>query len=263
LLLVAAVASAAALCPVPLAGAENAAALTARATKLYRAKQYDEACPLFEQVTAFAPRSAAAWADLGLCLGKLEGRAADAVAANRQAIALGGGNAKIRKAAMFNLAKLAGAELSSHVPGPTEDPLRDLEGITARCEIYDPAPGCSKPVWGCFSPDIRGDLVRLALDPRKVVDKKFPTLEPIVDPDDEPEPLLDGGAVVRSMRYLTVASTDSCDHLEVECRVVWADACAARAGVACTSQWTEGAEEGYEAEACPEPEVLVREIVLR
>jgi hypothetical protein len=252
--------------PVSLASAENAGALAARATKLYRAKEYDEACALFQQVTALTPKSASAWADLGLCLGKLEGRAADAVAANRKAIAFSAGKPNIRKAAMFNLAKLEGSEVKSYIPGPTEDPLRDLEGTTAPCEIYDRAPGCAKPVWGCFAFDIPHDSVRLALDPRKIVGKAFPKVETVIDPDQDPEPILDGNVVLRSMTYLSIGgSADGCDHLSVECSVVWADACAARAGIACTTRWVEGPSNYDEGDddRCPDAEVLVREIALR
>jgi hypothetical protein len=253
--------------PVPAAGADGAAAMTARATKLYRAKKYESACPLFEKVTTLAPQSGSAWADLGLCLGKLPNRGAAAVAANRKAIALSPGNARLRKAALYNLAKLENSAISSHIPGPTEDLLRDLEGRTPRCEIYDPAPGCAKGVWGCFSMDIRGHFERLALDPRKIATKKLPRDD--LDLEDGSGPLFDGDMLVRGRSTLNpdYDGGDGCNRLEIGCRVIWADACAARAGIACESRPARTAvsdlyDQGDEEE-CADAEIEVSEVPLR
>lgn len=249
------------------AGADSAAGLTARATKLYKKKKYDEACQLFRKVTELAPNSASAWADLGLCLGKL-GSVGDAVAANRKALALGKDSEKIRKAALFNLGKLEGSEVPSHVPGPTEDLLRDLDGLTPTCKIFDPPPGCAKPVWGCSSGPGWNNLVRLALDPRPIARKPFPKVEYFTDDPDEPDTVLDGDVVLRAGTYIAqTAEGDPCDHQELRCRVVWADACAARAGIACTVTWDRQAvsdlyETGDE-EPCPAGDIVVGELSLR
>ena len=246
--------------------ADSAAGLTARATKLYRKKKYDEACQLFRKVTELAPTSASAWADLGLCLGKLPGSGTDAVTANRKALALGKDSEKIRKAALFNLGKLEGSEVPSHVPGPSEDLLRDLEGLTPTCKIFEPPSGCAKAVWGCSSGPGWSDLLRLALDPRPIARKPFPKVES--DPGDDPEPVLDGDVVLSAAaRIVPTAEGDHCDHQELRCRVVWADACAARAGVACTVTWDRQAvsdlyETGDE-EPCPAGDVVVGELSLR
>ena len=248
--------------------ADSAAGLTARATKLYRKKKYDEACPLFQKVTALAPTSARAWADLGLCLGKLSGPGSDAVEANRKALALGKDSEKIRKAALFNLGKLEGSEVPSHVPGPIEDLLRDLEGLTSTCKIFEPPPGCAKPVWGCSSGPGWSSLLRLALDPRSIARKPFPKVEYFTDDPDEPETVLDGDVVLRAGTYIAqTVEGDHCDHQELRCRVVWADACAARAGIACTVTWDRQAvsdlyETGDE-EPCPAGDIVVGELSLR
>ncbi len=245
--------------------AESAAGLTARATKLYRKKKYDEACQLFRKVTELAPTSASAWADLGLCLGKLSGPGSDAVEANRKALALAKDSAKIRKAALFNLGKLEGSEVPSHVPGPSEDLLRDLEGPTPTCKIFDPPPGCAKAVWGCSSGPGWSSLLRLALDPRPIARKPFPKVEFATD-DDEPEPVLDGDVVLRVATHIvSTVEGDHCDHQELRCRVVWADACAARAGVACTVTYDRQAvSDLYDTgDECTGSDIVVGELSLR
>src|SRR4051812_16342809 len=171
-----------------LAAADDPRALSAQATKLYKAKRYAQACPLFERVTALEPGNGRAWTDLGLCLARL-GNGVEATAVNRKAIAVSADDARVRKAAYFNLAKLSAAAIPSHVPGPTEDLLRDLEGPTPRCEVFDAPAGCAKAVWGCFA----GYGVRLGLDPRTLVDKKVPEIDLS---SEDVEPVVDGNGVV-------------------------------------------------------------------
>ena len=62
-------------------------AARAAATRAFKAKRYAEACPFYQRVIDAAPEDAAAHADLGLCLLRL-GQSAEAIAANRRAIAL-------------------------------------------------------------------------------------------------------------------------------------------------------------------------------
>ena len=218
-------------------------------------------------MTELLPRSGSAWADLGLCWGKLDDAYVPrAIAANRKALALSPGNAKLRKAAIYNLAKLKGSALGSHVPGPTEDLLSGLEGVTPLCEIYDAPAGCAKVAWGCVSPDINGGLVRLGLNPLKIAAKKLPRVSSMIDDpgDSDPEPVIDGDVVVRSQTRVALGGKENgCDHQELQCQIVWADACAARAGIACSVSWVQGPPADDETEGCPDPEFEAVEISLR
>ncbi len=243
-----------------LAAADDPRALSAQATKLYKTGRYAEACPLFDRVTALEPANGRAWTDFGLCLGRW-GRGADAIAANRKAIAVSAGDARVRRAAYFNLAKLSNAAIPSHLPGPTEDLLRDLEGPTPRCELFDAPAGCGKAVWGCFS----GEFVRLGLDPRALVGAKPSKIDLS---EEDVEPVVDGNGVVLSPRPEWGSGPSPCDHHKVECHVVWTDACNARAGVACEAAWVRGPSTGGdddedEEEDCPTAKVVVRELTLR
>jgi hypothetical protein len=248
-----------------LPAGDGVPALAAKATKLFRARKYGQACPLFQQVTALAPDSASAWSDLGVCLGRQGDHVDEALAADRKAIALAGGSQRIRKAAYFNLGKLPNdaGRLRSHIPGPTEDVLRDRQGVTPRCEVFDPAPGCDKAVWSCSSWKGWLDHVRLGLDPRAFIDKKWPA-KPDQDPD-EPQLVLDGDVIVsRATVWDFAGSRGPCDHLAIECGVVWADACGGRAGVACVLQWQPPAEmDNADVEVdCPAPDVETYEVTL-
>ena len=79
--------------------------------------------------------------------------------------------------------------------------------------------------------------------------------------------MLDGDVVLRKTTDIVpTAEGDQCDHRELRCRVVWADACAARAGVACTVSWDRQAvsdlyETGDE-EPCPGGDIVVGELSL-
>jgi hypothetical protein len=240
-----------------LAAADDPRALSAKATKLYKAKHYTEACPIFERVTALEPANGRAWTDLGLCLGRW-GHEEDAVAANHKAIAASAGDERARKAAYFNLAKLSNVSIRSHLPGPTEDVLRDLEGPTPRCEVFDAPVGCASAVWGCF----QGYYVRLGLDPHRLVREK--PVEVDLSGEDV-EPVAGGDAVPVSAPPGWGGGPSTCDHHKLECRIVWADACSARAGVVCDDSWEPGPSrvDDDEQADCPAPKVLVRELTLR
>jgi hypothetical protein len=243
-----------------LAAADDPRALSAQATKLYKAKRYAKACPLFERVTALEPANGRAWTDLGLCLARW-GHEADAIAANRKAVAVSGDDERVRKAAYFNLAKLSNVAIPSHVPGPTEDLLRDLVGPTPRCEVFDAPAGCAKAVWGCFA----GEVMRLGLDPRTLAGKKPPKVDLS---DEDVEPVVDGDGVILSAVAAWGSGPSGCDHHQIECHVVWADACNARAAVACEASWVRGPSRGDEddeddEDGCPPAKALVRELILR
>ncbi|MCY1015914.1 tetratricopeptide repeat protein [Pyxidicoccus sp. MSG2] len=78
-------------------------ALRAKATKLYRAKKYDEACALFAHVVKLAPEQGTAFADLGLCLQKQE-KKDQARAAYHRALRLSDADPATRTNVYFNLA---------------------------------------------------------------------------------------------------------------------------------------------------------------
>ncbi|WP_163995709.1 tetratricopeptide repeat protein [Pyxidicoccus caerfyrddinensis] len=78
-------------------------ALRAKATKLYRAKKYDEACALFAHVVKLAPEQGSTFADLGLCLQKQEKMDA-ARAAYLRALRLSDADPVTRTNVYFNLA---------------------------------------------------------------------------------------------------------------------------------------------------------------
>lgn len=82
---------------------EDAQALRARATQLYGAKKYAEACPLFERASKLAPEHGPTLADLGLCLQK-QGKTAQARAAFLRALKASDGDPTTRANVYFNLA---------------------------------------------------------------------------------------------------------------------------------------------------------------
>jgi hypothetical protein len=211
--------------------APTAAALSRQATALYRKKNYEAACPLFQQVTELTPERGAAWGDYGLCLARL-GQPTAAVAATYKAIGLAGSDRKTRKAGYHNLAAILDHPFPSHIPGPTEEgTLAELEGVLPRCEIFDPVPGCDQRVWGCFSDGLRrGGLARFARDPRTIAQKPWPESNPWVDQKtilDKDVLVLGDGAAETFRSGLTICRAG------ISCTVVWADACNARIGYEC------------------------------
>jgi len=206
--------------------------VTAQAQKLYRAKQYQAACPLFERVTELVPDRSTAWGDYGLCLAKLGKRRQDAITATYRAIGLSGTNAGARKAAYYNLGQVIGEVFPSHVPGPTEEgPLAELEGVLPRCELFDPVPGCEQRAWACYQDLGAGNtLGRFGRDPRTFAKKSWPAMEW----SEEPRVLLGSDVLVMSEESSeSFRSGDYACFYEVGCRVVWADACGGRIGYTC------------------------------
>ena len=214
------------------AEARSSAALTQRATSLFHQKKYEAACPLFQRVTELEQGRAAAWGDYGLCLARLGGHWTDAIAATYQAIGLSGSDAKLRKAAYYNLGKVLEKTFPSHIPGPTEEgTLAELEGALPSCEIFDAVPGCNQRAWGCFSDGVGLDgLARFARDPRTIAQKPWPVSNAYVDP----ETILDKDVLVLSGGALGAARSGfgACASA-VACRIVWADACNGRVGYQC------------------------------
>jgi hypothetical protein len=118
-----------------LDGASDGETLRAKATELFRAKKYAQACETFEQASKMAPSDAAIAADLALCLQKA-GRTEDAIRQNRRAVALtvSAADVQTRKNALYNLAKL-GAVIPVPAPG--------------RCAPLSPPPGCARALHAC------------------------------------------------------------------------------------------------------------------
>jgi tetratricopeptide (TPR) repeat protein len=109
----------------------DAKKLRTQATKLYKAKKYAEACPLFEQAVAKTPADQAIQLDLGLC----RARAGDAKgAALTLRSAVGAGDRAIRLKAYFNLGE-AGVKVD--VPAPR------------KCVELAASSGCGRGLLAC------------------------------------------------------------------------------------------------------------------
>jgi tetratricopeptide (TPR) repeat protein len=80
--------------------ADSAAADWRKALGLYKQKQFDEACPLFESAATAKKTNGAIWGDLGLCELK-RGEPSASVRASTLAVRFGG--EKVRLAAYYNL----------------------------------------------------------------------------------------------------------------------------------------------------------------
>jgi hypothetical protein len=121
--------------------AERAAlsALRDEATRAFKDKRWAEACVAYQKVAAARPDSGAAQLDLGLCLQRL-GKKKEAIAANREAIALAGRSElddeedpATRRQAYLNLYKLG---VSAALP---------KQG----CSKLLAAAGCERNLWAC------------------------------------------------------------------------------------------------------------------
>ncbi len=93
---------------------EDVESLRARATKLYRAKKYAEACPLYERAVKLAPEHGPTLADLGLCLQKQDKKDA-ARKAYVRALEVSDADPTTRSNVYFNLAAFHDA-----TPGPVK-----------------------------------------------------------------------------------------------------------------------------------------------
>lgn len=223
---------------VSLAIGGQAAKLTVEATKLYRAKKYEEACSVFERVTELSPTSATAWGDYGLCLGHLSKRTSEAARADRKAIELAPKSERVRKAAYYNLGRLGIAGLAeSYVPGPTEDDsIAAVEGPLPPCVIFERAPGCERPMWGCYrSPYFDTGWIRFARDPRTILKKAWPEGWSYNDMEQPAVTFGSDVAVIWDSTVDIIAS--SICMRDVRCRVVWADACTGHVGLFCDVAW--------------------------
>jgi hypothetical protein len=73
------------------------------ALALYKKKQFDAACPLFESVAQAQPKNAAVWGDLGLCELKRGTAESESASIHASRMAVRFGDERIRKAAYYNL----------------------------------------------------------------------------------------------------------------------------------------------------------------
>lgn len=242
----------------------SAGALSAQATKLFRAKQYEAACPLFQRVTELTPTGGSAFGDYGLCLARAGNRRSDAIAAFYRAIALSGSDAKLRKAVYHNLGQIVRHPLESHVPGPTEEgALAELEGKLPLCKIYEPARGCDRPVWACYSDG--GNYARFGRDPKALAQKAW---DPMLSTT-EATSVIDGEIlVVRDEDSESARSGWHTCYFEVVCQVVWADACAGRIGYSCNiaigaSRWASAETGGPDEVECTPTRTESGELKLR
>jgi hypothetical protein len=127
--------------------AESSAQLRARATRLYRAKRFAAACPVFEAALRASPGEPELLTDLALCQHRL-GNDALARQTNLEAIARASEPAarlseprfaRIRRHAYFNLAELEPGE-------PSDQPLLERE---QQCWALPSAPACTKTMHAC------------------------------------------------------------------------------------------------------------------
>jgi hypothetical protein len=240
-----------------------ASSLRSDADKAYRAKDYAKACELFARARDEAPRDGAAWADLGLCLGKL-GKRTQAIAATRRAIEMG--DARTRLNAYFNLAALRAA---LHVPEAKVDAESSIAPVPA-CLALPAARGCAKEVFACsrfvstggtgvngmeaslvFGTD-EAALEEFARGPGEAaprfVDLSMMSYEQdkcrLIDicgfPECEEEPAADAEQCKAAFEEECQQKMRGCSSAPVykkkRCVVVHADACSGRVGVVCAGQ---------------------------
>ena len=123
----------------------DAAAARAEGTRLFRAKNFEAACPKFEKAAQLAPEDPEPLADLALCRQRL-GDTGSAETINRQVIGLGSKGkaltdprfARSRRHAYFNL----------HQIHPQHGYLPDEAGRKT-CGELNPEEGCSKKLFYC------------------------------------------------------------------------------------------------------------------
>ncbi|MFP2958223.1 tetratricopeptide repeat protein [Myxococcus sp. 1LA] len=132
---------------------EDAEALRTRATRLYRAKKLEEACPLFERAAQLAPEHGPTLADLGLCLQK-QGRKSQALAIFLRALKVSGADARTRANVYFNLAAFHDvtpeALTLEHEPTPRGHYL-SIRATGPCADLPSSEPSCGSVLQACLS----------------------------------------------------------------------------------------------------------------
>jgi hypothetical protein len=131
--------------------AEDAEKLRTQATKLYRARKYDQACPLYERAVQLAPEHGPTLADWGLCLQR-QGKRDEARKADLRALAASDGAPKTRAGVYFNLSEFHDAtpreiRLESH-PYPRGFYL-DIAAGGPCAPLPSSEPGCTQALFAC------------------------------------------------------------------------------------------------------------------
>ena len=210
---------------------DSAALAWRKALVLYKQKNYDAACPLFESAAKAKPKNGAIWGDLGICELR-RGRLAASIHASRLAIRFGTG--EVREAAYYNLG-LASAAV-------------ELPSSGCITVLSTPESGCSKAAFACMASWIQygtgmgSDGTALFLGDRyEQVQESAASVDGLYgDPGDPPDAL----AFSRNWRCFDWCArhpeyncVDDCDEGPLRsCSVVFVDACERRAGYVCT-EW--------------------------
>ncbi|MFY2556893.1 tetratricopeptide repeat protein [Corallococcus terminator] len=208
---------------------EEAAALRRSATKAYRARDYKQACPLFEKAVALLGSDSGLASDLGLCFLR-QGRKAEARRVLEDAVLLAGKDNKARHAALFNLGLLG------------ED-LAPREG----CAALTPARGCDKPVQVCavnysvlgLREDWKGRAAALHSDSAKA-SAEAKELKETVDAcasGEDPFKCMSGVLADKTVLELSLEDVNTASANETTllrgCRVLYANACLGQLFAAC------------------------------
>lgn len=234
--------SAAALAVFAVAGAaavhaqeKGLAATRQAARRAFKAKRYAVACPLYEKVVALAPEDPPARADLAFCLQR-QGRRAEAVTANYQALALAArtdrspkGDEATRRHAYYNL-----SELGVSVEVPSKD----------ACAPLAAPPGCARQLWACAqagtAQGAQGGSTWTALrigpsaaDAEIEADEH---LDPWSGPASDFTQRAATTVVVLENSYESRGCDDCGGDTHESCEVVVADACLGLVGLSCDSR---------------------------
>jgi hypothetical protein len=201
--------------------------------RLFKAGKLDQACPLFDAVAEKKRTDGAAWVDAGLCAfrqGKVDRGRAATVRALRY------GNAKVRKAAAYNLSKFL---------TPDEFPDEDCADLAVPEEL-----GCPRRAWACVhkfgnmgwgnNPGLwwleRWALVGTGAAGQEAARSWLDGVEPLIDPGEEPSSPVPEG-MTRIVYYTSTwerpRDTPSGPEQRMECGLLLVDPCGGRAFLRC------------------------------
>ncbi|QSQ19208.1 hypothetical protein JY651_28125 [Pyxidicoccus parkwayensis] len=247
----------------PVKKADNAEALRTRATQLYRAKKYEEACALFAHVVKLAPERGAAFADLGLCLQKLDKPEA-AHGAFIKALQLSDADPATRANVYFNLASFEDVTPPQVRLEQTPTPRGYALSVSARvpcAQLPSSEPSCRTELGACVeqwssatNPGPYADFKHLTASgfnlrifggekPAGTVEKKtgFCDNAPAVGSVTSPPAHqcifwssdLEGGEGCQTNDAPCMAELDALLKDEGHCKLVYVNPCKGRVAVAC------------------------------